>query len=577
MIPSPRKQKPAVSAGGRLLIAVFVTATLAMAPGLARASSQSEAVKYLLKADSADPKAVDITLSFKLQGGKKAILKLPPQSEAGSTTGAPPTFELTSKSGAEYQVDALPQPDNGWMVTALGDTDASIDYRILFDQPNSPESALRIPGGVDNGYHVLALGLKVVKGSGALIVPRDENGRLLSTAYRVEIDPAKSEKVIAPFEKSGSPAVFQVNGTDQLLNNYYAWGRIKTQAFADAGTAATTGFGGGFYDATGQSLKSYSSDVSALFDEIASVMGSRPELPMLTVLVLDQAGAGTKSPAGNAQLDSVMLVGNRTDRLEADAAASASGAVFDLWNRWSMLPRPGGDADWFQEGLSRLYALRGATMAGLLDSGVAYKDFTRIYASYVASPLARGVSLLDAEKAGDTGFVSDKSAVLCAAIDERLRQQTGGSKNIDWLAGQVAKKFDHFKGHDYTLVDIEEILEDATGKSWARFFSDGVRGTALIGASDFSSSDIFGQASQPGRRLTARGSGKSWLFLLVALLVILSIPIIFSTYVKHAVNLDMTMPKILPDDDDDDDAAPGPAVGTDPPQPLPGPQEKLPE
>jgi hypothetical protein len=36
----------------------------------------------------------------------------------------------------------------------------------------------------------------------------------------------------------------------------------------------------------------------------------------------------------------------------------------------------------------------------------------------------------------------------------------------------------------------------------------------------------------------------------VALVVILLVPIVFSPYIRRAVKLDLSMPKILPDDDE---------------------------
>src|SRR5450756_3091147 len=65
-------------------------------------------------------------------------------------------------------------------------------------------------------------------------------------------------------------------------------------------------------------------------------------------------------------------------------------------------------------------------------------------------------------------------------------------KDIDWLLGELAKKFDHFQGATYTMVDITELLEGATGKSWDRFFDERLNGTELLPPSEFSTSDLFG-------------------------------------------------------------------------------------
>ena len=51
--------------------------------------------------------------------------------------------------------------------------------------------------------------------------------------------------------------------------------------------------------------------------------------------------------------------------------------------------------------------------------------------------------------------------------------------------------------------------------------------------------------------VVGKGSGKSWIYLAIAIVIIMLVPIVFNTYVKRAVSLDLSMPKILPDDDDD--------------------------
>jgi hypothetical protein len=103
---------------------------------------------------------------------------------------------------------------------------------------------------------------------------------------------------------------------------------------------------------------------------------------------------------------------------------------------------------------------------------------------------------------------------------------------------------------------MSAILEKGTNTSWDAFFHDSVSGTSLILASTFSTTDQFGTGATVGgaKKLTGKGSGKNWIYLVIAILIILSIPIIFSTYIRRSVKLDVSMPKILPDDDDDEDA-----------------------
>src|SRR5450759_5844278 len=73
----------------------------------------------------------------------------------------------------------------------------------------------------------------------------------------------------------------------------------------------------------------------------------------------------------------------------------------------------------------------------------------------------------------------------------------------------------------------------------------------------FSTTDVFGTGGVVGgpQKLSGKGSGKNWIYLVIAILIIFSIPIIFSAYIRRAVRLDMTMPSILPDFDEDEEQA----------------------
>lgn len=531
------------------LIAAAMLAAFLLARTPAPAAVQNNTVEYSLKArPGADP-SVDVRLTFNLGAGSEAELEVPPDGPAAGGGPSGPTFELLSKPVSQYKVEPLPEGGSGWRISATSARKVSIDYRVGLAASEGPQNASSGPGSDDSALIVVQAGLTVLRGSDALLVPRSANGRPVSDDFRVTITGMASEDAAAPFEATGGKADYIISGVDPLLGNYYSWGKMATEKYRMGSTSAGIWMAGNLSGLSGDKRKAYCSDFTALCDELQNVAGQRAELPLLTVVVVDSRESGYRSPAGQAQLASVAYTG-AGDRLTGVGAETASAAIFDLWNRWSMLPKKGGEAEWFQAGLSGLYGPRGAALAGLIDRDRAYADFADVYSSYVANPLARKTSLLDAQGSGASQFVSEKATVLVAAIDKRLRAQTGNSKDIDWLVGQMAKKYDHFKGHDYTLVDVEEMLEDATGKSWARFFGDGVRSTAIIGASAFSQSELFGPEASAGRRLTSRGSGKSWLFLLIGLGVILSVPIAFGTYVRRSVNLDLTMPKILPDDDE---------------------------
>ena len=78
-------------------------------------------------------------------------------------------------------------------------------------------------------------------------------------------------------------------------------------------------------------------------------------------------------------------------------------------------------------------------------------------------------------------------------------------------------------------------------------------GTEPVLASEFSRTDLVGNSGSYGRRLVVDGgSGNNWIYLIGAIVLILLIPVVMGPYVRRAVRLDMTMPRIFSDDDDED-------------------------
>lgn len=501
-----------------------------------------------MKASSTGQPAVDVTLRFNLEKGKKADIKPSDDSMTDGSAYGAPTYELLSRPVPQFQVEPLALPTPGWTVTAVEGGEVTLDYRVGFERATG---SLRAPEGVE-GYitlaRVLGPGFNLLKGSDALMCPRDaESGSYLVDEYLLEIAAAKGEKVLVPFARDGG--AFRVDGTGELLENYVCWGGMAVSSFKKSGTEVSVGFAGSYRKLSDDERGRYVDDLSTLFEWASGTLGARPGLERLAVVIDDAGRLGLEGPASSTLVSSVALF-QEGATLRGDSSVAASTGLFELWNRWSMVPSPNGEAFWFQAGLPGIYGDRLAVLAGFIDVDRAYGEFARLYAAYLADPRSRSLSIEEAWKQGDMEFVIRKSTVLCAALDKRLRDLSDGSKDIDWLTGQVAKRYNHFRGRDYTLVDIEELLENATGKSWVRFFAEGVRGTGIIGASEFSSTQLFGPESGAGKKLMVRGSGKGWILLVVALAVILMIPLVFSTYVRRSVKLDLTMPKILPDDDE---------------------------
>ncbi|MBU4193716.1 MAG: hypothetical protein KKF66_01795 [Actinobacteria bacterium] len=546
-----------------LLVAAAMMLPLLSLPSHA---ADNPGVDFYLSSNKDDPHVVDVMLSFKLDSGETAVLKPPEQCNVEDGGSGEITIDLPVLQNPEFRIEALESPDTGWVVTAVEPGEVSVPYRVSYSSAKSPQNAAEAPGAPVPPRAIADQDLKAFKGSDLFICPRSgEDGSFPAKEYAVVISLESQEKALTPWENAGDEGSFSVEGSTPLLENMVCWGRIDISTLKKGNPRIVAGFSEGYRKLTGDEKGAYGDNLVSLYDEMAGILGARPELERLTVLFAGAGRFGLTEPASMGLLDS-MAVFHGGGKLEGTAAAAAARGLFGLWNRWALVPAPESEASWFQQGLPWFYPYRCAGQAGLLDADLAFKEFSGVHAAYLTNPLSLSTSLMEAESEGDSAvFVAGKGAVLCAAIARRLFDESDGKKDIDWLLGEISGKFDHFQGKDYELVDITELCEEATGKSWDRFFTERVRGEEVIGANEFSATDLFGTTTSAGgpKELNQEGSSTSWIYLLVAAAVILMIPVIFSAYVKRSINLDVRMPKILPDDDEEDDVGDSEDVPTD--------------
>jgi len=536
-----------------LIIAVVITISLASLPAH---SIDNPDVSFSVSSNSGDPHMIDVILSFRLESGESAVLMPPEQCNVNDGHGDGLTVNVPLEQNPEFVVEALESPDTGWRVTAVSSGVVSLPYHVRFSTAEAIQSAVGSPGVPVCPRCIAAADLKAFIGSDLFICPRSsEDKSLLGKEYSVAITLESGEKALAPWESDGDDGSFIIKGATPLLENVVCWGRLDIRTLNKEDPVIVAGFSEGYKKLTDDQKDAYGENLVSLYDTMVDILGERSELERLTVLFAGAGRFGLTQPASMAMLDS-MAVFHGGSKLEGLAAAASARGLFELWNRWAFVPAPEGEAEWFQQGLPWFYPYRCAGQAGLLDAGLAFEEFSMVYASYLSDPLSLSTSLVEAEtETNSAGLIAGKGAALCAAIATRLFEESDGKKDIEWLLGEVSEKFDHFQGREYELVDITELCEEATGSSWDRFFTERVRSGEVIGANEFSTTDLFGTtkiAATPNE-LDEEGSGNSWMFLLVALAVILMIPIVFSTYVKRSIKLDVRMPDIFPDDDDGDE------------------------
>jgi hypothetical protein len=538
----------------RLTIELFaallcVAAALSSSPA-GYCAEPSALVSFSLKSDAADTASVDVNLSFNMKAGQRVVLKAAPASPSPAGTSAVGTIKMGGATDPSLTIEQVQGASPSWLVTSSKDGQQTVAYKVTFASGTAQE-APEAAGGAPAPGAIAVDSLKAFAASDVLLAPQRESGGYLSESYSVNIQLGSGQKALAPWKSTGA-GTYTAASTTMLLSNFMAWGNIKTVSMRSADPAITIGFSGGAYDQVKDSvLNDYGDGMLKIYGEMVRVLLARPQQSDIVVLVTGAGPYGLKAPASTGLRDSFLLFhGGRT--LSGLAAAAASRGFFEMWNRWSLVPADEGSAGWFQQGMPGFYGYRVAGKLGMMDSTAAYSAFGEIYADYLSSSGASTQSLSGAEAASDGGLLASKGAALCATVDAKLaRKGSGAARDIEWLLNQLAVKFNAFEGKSYSLVDMSEILEKGTGESWDRFFRTYVDGTARILSSGFSTTDIFGTTSGVVAG-TKKLSGKNWVYLLIAILVILSIPIIFSTYIRRSIKLDLTMPRILPDDDDDD-------------------------
>lgn len=512
-------------------------------------AAQSDTVKYALSLSGGDSPGLEVTVSFSLRQGERVLLAPELETGAGFGPGTEPRVELEAGSDARLTVEPTEPPDQGWAVTAGAAGEYSVPYTVRFPSLDTAVKDSRAPEGEVPPRAIAEEDLKVFRGSDALLVPRRGGGRPVSTSFVVDLPLEARERALVPWKALDRDS-FSVNGETSLMENYLSWGALETSRLKARGAILTTAYSSEV-TLSAEERRLNDQALVTMYDHIADRVGERPRLDQLTVLVCDAGRFGLDESSHATGVASVVLF-PEGEKLSGVRAAAAAGGLFSLWNRYFLVPRRGGEAAWFQAGLEVFYPLRVAAMTGLMDSDAAFTEFSRAYRSSLTDPLAGSVSLTEAEGRPEaTALLRNKGAAVIASLSRRLQDESRGSvKDIDWLLGRLAKRFDHFEGKDYTMVDISESVEDATGRSWDRYFAGRVDGEQDVLSSEFSQSDMFGSTSFTGGVVTGRGSGRSWLYLLIAILIIFLIPIIFSAYVRRAVKLEVTMPKILPEEDE---------------------------
>ncbi|MBN1289895.1 MAG: hypothetical protein JXA49_09700 [Actinobacteria bacterium] len=538
-------------------------------------SAADNGINFHLKLIEEEQPTLEVTLEFNVEKDQKIALS--PEGDytsliEGSTlyldaiSYPSPVFTIVSVSEDTVKLEPLPDSGSGWLVTGIKNGTAQIVYSsrkiespdISTEQYVNANTAVMFsaspPVYEPSVFPIVKHDIKVIKASELLICPKIyPDMSSLGESYTVSVEKRNDEKLFVPWDLNDEGTGFNVNGTSELLDNFITWGIIDEVTIREDNPEIVAGFSTDYQRLTDSEKKEYAQNMGLIYEDLSNNLVSNRGVNRVPVVLCGARRFSFNSPDWDTlRSSSVIFHGGKG--LKGEPSVTAAGAFFDLWNGYAFVPSLNGDSLWFEKGMSIFYPLRIANSSGLLDKESAFEMLSEIYVDYLDNPIGNETlgNLEQNELFNSDGFAS---ATLCASIDKRIIDETGGEKDISWLAGQVSNDFEHSEGKEYGLNDIIEILDEGAGGGWQKFLSERVIEKHLFLASEFSESGLFrGKSSaKPG----GSNSTRNWILLGVAIIVILSMPVIFSSYVRRAVKLDIKMPKIIPDDDFDDDVPEG--------------------
>ncbi|MFC3095393.1 hypothetical protein DRW07_16155 [Alteromonas sediminis] len=155
---------------------------------------------------------------------------------------------------------------------------------------------------------------------------------------------------------------------------------------------------------------------------------------------------------------------------------------FHLWNG-KTLKVESPHADWFKEGVTNYYTLKGLIQTGIIRKEAAFMVTNHLlYQRYLNDSGLGEISPSDAavvNKDGHWGLVYGGGFFAGLALDVRIREKTTGEKSLDDVLRHL---YINYSGEDtyYNNDDLQKIIADMGITSHAEIFRDHVLGTDKI-------------------------------------------------------------------------------------------------
>ena len=359
------------------------------------------------------------------------------------------------------------------MEKVLPGTELTLEYELHVDHEKKAW-----PGGIDGVAYTRDYGVMTSGRSLFVMNGQDKSAILVSAAL------PEGWKISTPWKEiSGEDNTFKVAHLEELQESFlFAGTHEEIRAERDDFTLKFV-LGGEKLVQQKEQITTLSND---LLDYYIKMMGGNPvpapgnNLDQCLVIITE-----------NEQVDGEVIGSHISMFMNPDAAPQDqvigwfifAHEFFHFWNG-KTLRFEGTTADWFKEGISNYYTLKGLYQVGFLNeqaftgvlNGLFYQKYINDPGLGEKSPVASASGF---SKDNHWGLIYGGGLFAGIAMDMEIRANSKNQKSLDGLMRELYKEY----GGSEQLITNEVLLKKITGYGFAgfdAFFEDHLEGTAVI-------------------------------------------------------------------------------------------------
>jgi len=318
----------------------------------------------------------------------------------------------------------------------------------------------------------------ILDGHGLFLSPQDfyVNGKI-----RVQLSLPDGWKVITPWEEE-SPLLFSAKYIQDVTDSVFCIGKFQSVK-RNIGEKKVYAVHPGSKD-IGSELDRKADTVAIIFKDYINRFGDFPFKKYIAIFA--EKTADGKYIHGSAH--GVGFAGPIDMSLTYTTQFIAH-EIFHIWNG-RVINQKSQYEVWFKEGFTQYYGYLTPYRTGLYNEGVFvsylrndYQEYIKRYEAGEDIALARvneGVARKeghDQEASNRNLTMYRKGALIASLVDDRIRESTGGKKNIDDLMRYM---FLEYHDKEYSSDDVQKALNAVTGQDFAGFFSDFIYGRTKL-------------------------------------------------------------------------------------------------